>query len=342
MNALDQDFFVEADGSLVLSRAAAGPRTRKQGRTRTRHEGPGTKDARKHSRQSTLSRVDARRPEKHDGAYRGEPRLQIIGVLDLLGGLAVHARAGARDRYAPVQNAAGWPIDPGNARTLAEIYTDVLGISQIYAADLDGILHRRPQDDMTRGLASLSAPLWLDAGIRSVDDARRAIALGVSRVIVGLETLPSFDLLSDICAAVGGDRVAFSLDLHDGQPLITSGAPGDDAARVDNAARVGDAQTPEEIAALAAISGANTVIVIDLARVGTGRGIDVDLLSRIRSAVPGPSLVAGGGVRGWDDLVLVARTGCDAALVATALHTGAISAEQIAAAATLNFGTSDL
>jgi len=260
----------------------------------------------------------------------------------LLGGLAVHARAGARDRYAPVQNAAGWPIDPGNARTLAEIYTDVLGISQIYAADLDGILHRRPQDDMTRGLASLSAPLWLDAGIRSVDDARRAIALGVSRVIVGLETLPSFDLLSDICAAVGGDRVAFSLDLHDGQPLITSGAPGDDAARGDNAARVGDAQTPEEIAALAAISGANTVIVIDLARVGTGRGIDVGLLSRIRSAVPGPSLIAGGGVRGWDDLVLVARTGCDAALVATALHTGAISAEQIAAAATLNFGTSDL
>ena len=329
-------------GPLVLSRAAAGPRTRNQGRTRTRHEGPGTKDARKHSRQSTLSRVDARRPEKHDGAYRGEPRLQIIGVLDLLGGLAVHARAGARDRYAPVQNAAGWPIDPGNARTLAEIYTDVLGISQIYAADLDGILHRRPQDDMTRGLASLTAPLWLDAGIRSVDDARRAIALGVSRVIVGLETLPSFDLLSDICAAVGGDRVAFSLDLHDGQPLITSGAPGDDAARVDNAARVGDAQTPEEIAALAAISGANTVIVIDLARVGTGRGIDVGLLSRIRSAVPGPSLVAGGGVRGWDDLVLVARTGCDAALVATALHTGAISAEQIAAAATLNFGTSDL
>jgi phosphoribosylformimino-5-aminoimidazole carboxamide ribotide isomerase len=277
-------------------------------------------------RKSTLSRVDARRPAKHDGAYRGEPRLQIIGVLDLLGGLAVHARAGARDRYTPVQNAAGWPIDPGNARTLAEIYTDVLGISQIYAADLDGILHQRPRDDVTRGLASMSAPLWLDAGIRSVDDARRAIALGVSRVIVGLETLPSFDLLSDICAAVGGDRVAFSLDLRDGQPLVASGARGDDAARV------GDGQTPEEIANLAAISGANTVIVIDLARVGTGRGIDVDLLSRIRSAVPGPSLVAGGGVRGWDDLVLVARAGCDAALVATALHTGTISAEQISEA----------
>jgi phosphoribosylformimino-5-aminoimidazole carboxamide ribotide isomerase len=261
--------------------------------------------------------------------HRGVPRLQIIGVLDLLGGRAVHARAGIRDRYAPVQSAAGWPIDPGNARTLAEIYTDVLGISEIYAADLDAILNQRPQEEVTRGLASLKATLWLDAGVRSVDDARRAIALGASRVIVGLETLPSFDVLSDICAAVGGDRVAFSLDLRDGQPIVSNGAR----------TRVHGTRGPEEIASLAAISGARTLIVIDLARVGTGRGIDVDLLTRIRSATPGPRLVAGGGVRGWEDLVQVAKAGCDAALVATALHTGAISAEQIAAATNLNFET---
>ena len=59
---------------------------------------------------------------KHHGAPTKEThRLQIIGVLDLRGGRAVHARAGARDRYTAVQNAAGWPIDPGNVRTLAEI-----------------------------------------------------------------------------------------------------------------------------------------------------------------------------------------------------------------------------
>src|SRR5678816_3595315 len=119
MNALDQDFFVEADGSLVLRRAAAGPRTRNQGRTR--HEDPGTNYARKHSRKSTLSRVDARRPEKHDGAYRGEPRLQIIGVLDLLGGLAVHARAGARDRYAPVQNCLLYTSDAADERSSVDL-----------------------------------------------------------------------------------------------------------------------------------------------------------------------------------------------------------------------------
>ena len=246
--------------------------------------------------------------------------MRIIGVIDLLEGRAVHARAGARDRYAPVQSAAGRPIDPGNAQALAEIYTGVLGISEVYAADLDAILNRQPQEEVTRRLSSLAAPLWLDAGVRAVDDARRAIDLGASRVIVGLETLPSFDVLGDICATVGGDRVAFSLDLHDGVPMVARGTRADQR------------RSPEEIANLAAASGASTLIVIDLARVGTGRGLDVGLLGRIHAAMPGATLVAGGGIRGWDDLVQVSKAGCSAALLATALHDGCITALEISKA----------
>jgi phosphoribosylformimino-5-aminoimidazole carboxamide ribotide isomerase len=270
---------------------------------------------------STPARVDARPAGKHHGAPTKEiKRLQIIGVLDLRGGRAVHARAGARDRYTAVQSAAGWPIDPGNVRTLAEIYTDVLGISDIYAADLDAILDRQPQEGVTRDLASMSAPLWLDAGVRSVDDARRAITLGASRVIVGLETLPSFEVLSQISAAIGKDRVAFSLDLRDGQPMVTNGI------------QLPSALSPENLARTAASSGVGALIVIDLARVGTGRGLDVDLLKRVRAAAPDLNLVAGGGVREWDDLVRAAKAGSTGALLATALHNGRIGATEIAEA----------
>jgi phosphoribosylformimino-5-aminoimidazole carboxamide ribotide isomerase len=249
-----------------------------------------------------------------------ENRLQIIGVLDLRGGRAVHARAGARDRYTAVQNAAGWPIDPGNVRTLAEIYIDVLGISEFYAADLDAILDRQPQDDVTKDLASMSASLWLDAGVRSVHDAQRAVSLGATRVIVGLETLPSFDVLAQISDAIGSDRVVFSLDLRDGEPVVANGV------------QLPRALYPENIAQAAASSGAGTVIVIDLARVGTGKGLDVDLLKEIRAAAPAVNLVAGGGVHGWDDLVSLAKAGCSGALVATALHNGRIGAAEIAEA----------
>ena len=139
-------------------------------------------------------------------------------------------------------------------------------------------------------------------------------------MIVGLETLPSFDVLSDICATVGSERVAFSLDLRDGRPILARETPADRA------------RSPEEIANLAVASGVGTLIVIDLARVGTGRGLDVDLLSRIHSASPRATLVAGGGIRGWNDLVQVSKAGCSAALVATALHDGRITAEQISEA----------
>ena len=86
------------------------------------------------------------------------------------------------------------------------------------------------------------------------------------------------------------------------------------------------------IAARAANAGAGVVIVLDLARVGTSAGLDFDLIARIRAAVPDLSLLAGGGVRGHDDLAHLADCGCDGALVATAVHDGRIGAAEIAAA----------
>jgi phosphoribosylformimino-5-aminoimidazole carboxamide ribotide isomerase len=86
------------------------------------------------------------------------------------------------------------------------------------------------------------------------------------------------------------------------------------------------------LAARARDAGVGSVIVIDLARVGGGTGVDLDVVARVRDAVAGLTLIAGGGVRGPDDLVRLADAGCDAALVATALLAGGISAADIAAA----------
>ena len=81
--------------------------------------------------------------------------------------------------------------------------------------------------------------------------------------------------------------VAFSLDLRDGQPITTS----------PNLAR----QQPDELVARAVDAGADAVIVLDLARVGTGRGLDLQLIARLKAASPSVRLFAGGGVRGIED-----------------------------------------
>jgi phosphoribosylformimino-5-aminoimidazole carboxamide ribotide isomerase len=72
--------------------------------------------------------------------------------------------------------------------------------------------------------------------------------------------------------------------------------------------------------------------VIDLARVGTATGIDLELIARVRKAVPKMTLLAGGGVRGREDLARLADAGCDGALVATALHDGRLGADDVSAA----------
>lgn len=270
--------------------------------------------------------------------------MRVIGVVDLLAGRAVHARAGQRDRYAPVQAVAGLTIETGDALALARAYVHRLGLTELYVADLDAILGRlrvqsnagashaeapgsdrtgakagrAPQDTLVAAIAALGAPLWLDAGASSIVRARHALDLGAARVVVGLETLPSYDALDRICASVGGDTVAFSLDLRNGAPIVMPGAIRDVAVPV--------------IATRAARAGAGAMIVIDLARVGTGAGLDLDVIARVRDAAPNVLLLAGGGVRGIDDLAQLAEAGCDGALVATALHDGRLGAGDVAAA----------
>jgi phosphoribosylformimino-5-aminoimidazole carboxamide ribotide isomerase len=75
-----------------------------------------------------------------------------------------------------------------------------------------------------------------------------------------------------------------------------------------------------------------TIIVLDLARVGTGGGPDIETIAAVREAVPGLSLIAGGGVRGAGDLTRLADAGCDGVLVASALLDGRLTAADVAAA----------
>jgi phosphoribosylformimino-5-aminoimidazole carboxamide ribotide isomerase len=264
--------------------------------------------------------------------------VRVIGVIDLARGCAVHARGGRREQYAAVPSVAGTPIDPGSTVTIATFYLERLGLSELYVADLDAILGGPSQGAAIGEIAALGAPLWLDAGVRTVDDVQRAFDCGASTAIVGLETLPSFAVLDEICAAAGRDRVALSLDLREGRsigPLVPlgDGLPPPLMLRrtAEALAKAGEA-VPERLAARAAEAGVGALIVLDLARVGTGRGLDVDLVGRIRRTVPDVTLLAGGGVAGLSDLAGLAAAGCDGALVGTALHDGRIGRGEIAAA----------
>jgi phosphoribosylformimino-5-aminoimidazole carboxamide ribotide isomerase len=68
------------------------------------------------------------------------------------------------------------------------------------------------------------------------------------------------------------------------------------------------------------------MIVLDLAQVGMGQGVGTEPLCRaLRSLAPELEIIAGGGVRSLADLRSLAAAGCNAALVASALHDGRLT-----------------
>jgi phosphoribosylformimino-5-aminoimidazole carboxamide ribotide isomerase len=143
------------------------------------------------------------------------------------------------------------------------------------------------------------ARVMVDAGVREPERAHALRDLGV-RVVVGTETLTDADALDHLPDTV------LSVDLRDGRTLSRdprlAGLPALDAVE--------------------RLAGPREVIVLDLARVGTGAGPDVPLIADLHAAFPELELLAGGGVRDAADLRALADAGAAGALVATALHRG--------------------
>jgi phosphoribosylformimino-5-aminoimidazole carboxamide ribotide isomerase len=249
--------------------------------------------------------------------------MQIIPVLDLAGGVAVHAQAGDRSRYAPLTSDLV-PDRTGDAVALLRAFHAVLGVHECYVADLDAIQGGALQRSLIRQLAEFhtgfAGALLVDAGTNRPGGALEVLSCGASEVVVGLETLQAFADLDAIVEVVGPSRLVFSLDLRLGNPVLHPA--------MQDASGVGpDAMS---LAAQATAAGAATLLLLDLGRIGTGCGVDIGLLETLRRRFPRVRLLAGGGVLTRRDLERMRDAGCDGALVASAIHMGRLSASDLA------------
>jgi HisA/HisF family protein len=220
--------------------------------------------------------------------------MEIIPVLDLKGGVVVRARMGQRHLYAPIATPLAATSDPLDvARGLLAVHP----FATLYVADLDAIEGRGDNDAALRRV-KLGCPgvsLWVDNGIADAVAAARWLDGGLGSLVLGSETQADAALMRDLA---GDDRVILSLDFR-GDEFQGPSAILDEPSR-----------WPAQ------------VIVMTLARVGSGAGPDVERLAAVRRIATGRRIYAAGGVRDAADLAALARAGIAGALVATALHDG--------------------
>ncbi|HZD91437.1 MAG TPA: HisA/HisF-related TIM barrel protein, partial [Pseudolabrys sp.] len=224
--------------------------------------------------------------------------MEIIPVIDLKGGIVVHARMGARDRYRPIETPLARGSDP------IDVVAGLMALhsfTTLYVADLDAIIgsgdNRAALHALRQAFTGLT--LWVDGGIADFEIATAWLQQDLGHLVLGSETQRDGSLAHHLA---DNRRVVLSLDFR------------------------GDAfQGPLPLLAQSD-AWPRRVIAMTLHRVGSGSGPDFARLATLKARAGTRDVYAAGGVRNGDDLRALAQAGIAGALVATGLHDGRITA----------------
>jgi phosphoribosylformimino-5-aminoimidazole carboxamide ribotide isomerase len=229
--------------------------------------------------------------------------LQVIPVIDLMGGKVVRARTGDRGSYRPLES----PLAPTS--DAVAVVTGLLAVypfPALYVADLDAI---QGNEDNFRTLRRIRAEfpalqMWVDNGAADPVALDALVRADLGAPVIGSESQHDSALIAQ---HEGSRHVVLSLDFR------------------------GDGfQGPKEILAEPAL-WPRRIIVMTLARVGSGAGPDLARFAAIRSIAGGREIYVAGGVRDAADISALKTAGASGALIASALHEQRIVAADLAA-----------
>jgi phosphoribosylformimino-5-aminoimidazole carboxamide ribotide isomerase len=228
--------------------------------------------------------------------------LQAIPVIDLISGQVVRARMGDRASYRPLVS----PLSPTS--DAVDVVRGLLGVypfQTLYVADLDAIQGSGDNFQTLRRIRAEfpSLETWVDNGLADDGAIEAPVSGSLGTPVIGSESQLDGRLIRQHRDSM---RIVLSLDFR------------------------GDAfQGPQEILAEPAL-WPRRIIVMTLARVGSGAGPDLERLAAIRLIADGREIYAAGGVRDAADLSALKAAGVSGALISTALHERRVVAADLA------------
>ena len=228
--------------------------------------------------------------------------MDVIPVVDLVGGMVVRARMGDRDAYRPITTALSPTSDP----------IDVVGgllslrwFSTLYAADLDAIQRKGDNLSALRCIRAAfpSLRMWVDNGASDEAALEAILEADLGAPVIGSEFQRDCALLAS----------------HRDSPLVVLSLDFRDEAF----------QGPRCVLSRPQL-WPHRIIVMTLTRVGSGTGPDLARIAAIRSIAGPREIYAAGGVRDAEDLAALKFAGVAGVLVASALHNGRVTGADLA------------
>jgi phosphoribosylformimino-5-aminoimidazole carboxamide ribotide isomerase len=204
----------------------------------------------------------------------------LLPAIDIRDGKAVRLARGDFDAETvydadPLEAARRWVAD---------------GARALHVVDLDGARTGEPAnlEHVKRITSELHVPVQVGGGLRSSEAVDATIAAGASRVVVGTAAYNDVDLLDDLLARHGSERVVVSVDSREGK-LATAGW-------------LEQSEIPaESVIERLADRGVRRFVYSSIERDGMLAGPDLEAARRVSEVVRG-SFVYSGGVSSLEDL----------------------------------------
>ena len=234
--------------------------------------------------------------------------MEIIPVIDIYRGRVVHALKGQRSSYQPIQSGLCSGSDPVD---IVQAFLDVYPFKKIYIADLDAINGLQINNKIINTLCVQfpGISFWIDEGNSSKDEI--AVIQDLQKVqVVGSETGIGPDVMNDLKTIL--PQPVLSLDFRNGNFI------GNKTMLL----------SPE--------NWPENVIIMNLDRVGSEEGPDMELFKKITSMAKDKNFYIAGGIRNIDDIQSLKETGITGILLATALHNEEITGKELREIGTKN------
>jgi cyclase len=215
--------------------------------------------------------------------------------------------------------------DAGDPVELAARY-DAAGADELVLLDITATSDKRATVvELARQAADeLFVPFTIGGGIRSVADAQAVLDAGADKVSVNSAALERPELIDELAATFGAQCVVLAIDAK--QNAASTG-PGGWEAYVAG----GRTPTGRDAVGWAAEGerrGAGEILLTSMDRDGTAAGYDLALTGAVAHAVRVPVIASGGAGR-LEDLVAALQAGADAVLLASILHYGHHTVEEV-------------
>ena len=204
--------------------------------------------------------------------------------------------------------------DSGDPVVLAERYEEQ-GADEIVYLDISATDEARGTllDLVQRTAERLFIPLTVGGGMRTVGDIANALRAGADKIAINSAAVRRPELLEEAAGIFGSQCVVASIDAlrnEGGWTVYING--GKEPTGLDAI------EWSRRCAAL----GAGEILLTSIDRDGARSGYDIELVSRVSSAVHVPVVASGGAGSALDVADAFIRGGADAALLAGVLHDG--------------------